>query len=47
MEEWRKRHYVGLYPTMNGFRAATPQASAHGDTREAALLAWADKAKVK
>lgn len=46
MEEWRKRHWVGVYPTQDGFRASTPAANAHGKTREEALLAWADKAHV-
>jgi len=47
MEEWRQRHGVGVYPTMDGFRASTVRKSAHGKTQEEALLAWADKAHVK
>lgn len=47
MEDWRKRHKVGLYSVQEGFRASTPLATAFGGTKEAALLAWADKAKVK
>lgn len=46
MEEWRQRHGVGIYPTQSGFRASTVRYSAHGDTKEAALMAWADRAKV-
>ncbi len=47
MEEWRQRHNVGVYATQAGFRASTPLATAHGDTKEQALLNWADKAMVK
>lgn len=47
MEEWRKRHWVSVYPVQDGFRANTTAANGYGKTREAALLDWADRAKVK
>ncbi len=47
MEEWRQRHGVGVYTTQDGFRASTVKHTAHGATKEAALLAWADRAHVK
>lgn len=47
MEAWRQRYGVILYPTMDGFRAISQLRKAHGKTREAALLAWADKAGKK
>lgn len=47
MEEWRARHKVIVYPTQEGFRAISQFRNGHGKTKEAALLAWADKANVK
>jgi hypothetical protein len=44
MEEWRARYKVILYPTLDGFRAISQFRNGHGKTKEAALLAWADKA---
>lgn len=47
MDEWKERHKVGVYKTLAGFRASTAHCTAHGASKEEALLAWADKAHVK
>lgn len=46
MEAWRQRHDVGIYRTLDGWKASTPRKTAHGKTQEEALLAWADAANV-
>lgn len=47
MEEWRQRHKVGLYKTLDGWKASTAEKTVHGTSQEDALLKWADKTATK